>query len=133
MIPPFNQDGVLPPGVHPATLEEIELLFGHSSEIRRVQMDSVRWVVDLALRAGADRIVLNGSFVTDIIETNDVDCVLLFAPGKRRDAVAFQELLNGLPFMDIAIVEQLEFDEFVNEIFAADRFGIAKGMIEVVQ
>jgi Family of unknown function (DUF6932) len=133
MIPPFNQDGVLPPGVHQATLEEVASLFGHSSEIRRVQMESVRWMVELALRAGADRIVLNGSFVTDIIETNDVDCVLLFTPGRQRDAAAFQELMNGLPFMDIAIVEQLEFNEFVGEIFAADRFGTSKGMIEVVQ
>ena len=69
--------------------------------------------------------------MTDIIETNDVDCVRLFYPGRGRDEDAFQELLAGLPFLDIAIVEQSEFDEFVNEIFAADRFGTVKGMIEV--
>jgi hypothetical protein len=132
MIPAFTDDGVLPSGIHPATLGEIASRFGESSEIRRVQMDSVRWMVDLALRAGAERIILNGSFVTDIIETNDVDCVLLFTPGRRRDGKAFQELLAGLPFLDIAIAEPEEFDEFVSQIFAADRLGVAKGMIEVV-
>jgi hypothetical protein len=96
-------------------------------------MESVRWLVDLAKRAGARRIILNGSFVTDIMEPNDVDCVLLFLPGRRRDPRAFNELMIGLPFLDIAVAEPEDFDEFVNGVFAADRFGALKGMIEVVQ
>ncbi len=67
MIPPFDDSGFLPPGVHPATLAEIEARFGILSELRRVQMESVRWMVELAVRAGVQRIVLNGSFVTDIM------------------------------------------------------------------
>jgi len=35
MIPPFTESGWLPPGIHPATLEEIAQRFGTSSEIRR--------------------------------------------------------------------------------------------------
>ena len=67
MIPPFDDSGCLPPGVHPATLDEIEARFGRESELRRVQMESVCWMVDLPKRAGVQRIVLNGSFVSDII------------------------------------------------------------------
>ncbi|MCH8839239.1 MAG: hypothetical protein IH831_00900 [Planctomycetes bacterium] len=67
MISPFDKSGCLPPGIHPATMSEIDARFGQMSEIRRVQMESVRWMVELALRAGVRRIVLNGSFVTDII------------------------------------------------------------------
>ena len=67
MIPRFDESGFLPPGVHPATLDEIEARFARESELRRVQMDSVRWMVELAKRAGVLRVVLNGSFVTDII------------------------------------------------------------------
>ena len=51
MIPPFDDTGVLPPGVHPATLDEIEARFGRQSELRRVQMESVQWMVELAIRA----------------------------------------------------------------------------------
>jgi len=90
MIPPFDDSGCLPPGVHPATLAEIEERFGCQSELRRVQMESVRWMVDLAVRAGAQRIVLNGSFVTDIMEPNDVDCVVQLAPDGRRNRAAFE-------------------------------------------
>jgi len=132
MIPPFNEHGSLPPGVHSATLDEIDARFGHLSELRRVQMESVRWMVDLAVRAGARRVVLNGSFVTDIMEPNDVDCVLLFLPGKRRDDQAFDELQVGLPFLDVAIADQAAFNEFVDQVFSADRHDTPKGMIEVI-
>lgn len=95
-------------------------------------MESLRWMVDLAVRAGVQRLVLNGSFVTDIIEPNDVDCVLLVGPGFPKDAAAEDEILEGLPFLDLAVVGPADFDEFVNDLFAADRLGAPKGMIEVV-
>ncbi len=132
MIPPFDHFGCLPPGLHGAALAEIEARFGRQSELRRVQMDSVRWMVDLAVRAGVQRIVLNGSFVTDIMEPNDVDCVLLIGSGYPADAIAEAGLRAGLPFLDIAFARQADFDEFVGEVFAEDRFGTAKGMIEVI-
>jgi hypothetical protein len=132
MIPPFEGSGYLPPGVHPATLAEIEDRFGRQSELRRVQMESVRWMIDLAVRAGVERIILNGSFVTDIIEPNDVDCVLLFQRGTRRDAAAFKELRNGLPFLDLAIAGPGRLQQYIKQVYASDRVGTAKGMIEVV-
>jgi hypothetical protein len=133
MIPPFDELGRLPSGIHAASLDEIASRFGQMSEIRRVQMESVRWFVGLAVRAGAERIILNGSFVTDIMEPNDVDCVLLFRPGGHKDLVAIRELKAGLPFLDIAMAAPKRFDQYVQELFAADRHGVPKGMIEVVQ
>lgn len=133
MIPPFDESGSLPPGIHPATLAEIEARFGVQSEVRRVQMESVRWMVDLAVRAGAERIVLNGSFVTDIIEPNDVDCVLLFRRGGCKDLQALQELRDGVPFVGITVAFKKEFDRMINRVFASDRHGTAKGMVEVVR
>jgi hypothetical protein len=132
IIPPFTDSGLLPPGIHPASLAEIERRFGILSEVRHAQMESVRWMIDLAIRAGAQRIVLNGSFVTDIIEPNDVDCVLLFMPGQRKDKGAFNELNDGLPFLDITLAAPEDFQEFVSHVFAADRLGASKGMIEVI-
>jgi hypothetical protein len=87
----------LPPGIHPATMEELGARFGQESELRRAQMESLRWLVDLGWRAGALRIVVNGSFVTDKLDPNDVDCVLLIGTDFPQDAVAEAELLAGLP------------------------------------
>jgi hypothetical protein len=133
VIPAFDAEGFLPPGIHPATLDEIRDRFGGPSEIRRAQMESVAWLVDLAARAGVQRIVLNGSFVTNIIEPNDVDCVLLIGPGASQDQAAEDELIQGLPFLDISVVGQKDFDYFVERFFAVDRMLRAKGMIEVMQ
>ena len=89
-------------------------------------------MIDLARRAGVERIVLNGSFVTDIMEPNDVDCVLLLVPGQRRDRLATKQLRTGLPFLSIALVGPKGFDDLVSRFFATDRFGASKGMIEVI-
>lgn len=89
-------------------------------------------MLELAKRARADRIVLNGSFVTDIMEPNDVDCVLLLIPGRRRDRAAVKELRGGLPFLDMKLVGPEEFDEYVHVIYATDRTGAMKGVIEVM-
>jgi hypothetical protein len=77
VIPEFNDVGYLPPGVHRASLEEIAAPFGQESEIRQAQMDSVRWLVEIAKNARVDRLIINGSFVTAAFEPNDVDCALL--------------------------------------------------------
>ena len=132
MIPPFDDHGYLPSGVHPAKLEEIDACFGVQSEIRRTQMESVRWMLDLAHRAGVRRVVLNGSFVTDIIEPNDVDCVLLIGTGYPKDAKAVAELEAGLPFLDIQVVEEPDFRAIVEATFSSDREAVPKGMIEVI-
>jgi hypothetical protein len=131
MISPFNELGYLPLGIHPATLDEVDARFGQQSEIRRVQMESVKWMVELAVRAGVERIVLNGSSVTDIMEPNDVDRVLLFQPGRQTDRQAFKELRAGLPFLDIAIAGPRRFEQYVRRLFAADRYRTEKGMLEV--
>ena len=43
MIPPFDERGNLPPGIHQATLDDIEARFGRESELRRVQIEVVLW------------------------------------------------------------------------------------------
>jgi hypothetical protein len=132
MIPPFDKSGCLPPGVHPATLDEIAARFGQLSELRHIQMESVRWMVELAQRAGVTRIVLNGSFVTDIMEPNDVDCVLLIGTNYPQDIEAADAIEDGLPFLEIAVVPTQPFDKLVKDFFATDRLGNPKGMVEII-
>jgi hypothetical protein len=132
MIPDFDDHGYLPPGLHRATLEEIEQRFGRQSGIRRVQMESLCWLVDLVRRVGVLRLIINGSFVTDISEPNDVDCVLLTGIGFPRDIEAENDIINGLPFLEIQLVNQEGFDFMVETMFATDRDTIPKGMVEII-
>ena len=132
MIPSFNEYGYLPPGIHSATLDEIEARFGHESELRRVQMESLRWLVGVAQRAGVKRLIVNGSFATDVFDPNDVDCVLLVGADFPRDAEGEAELIAGLPFLQIDVVKQADFDVMVETIFSTDRRFRRKGMLEVI-
>ena len=132
MIPEFNDDGYLPPGVHAATLDEIAVRFGQENELRQAQMESLRWLVDVAKRAGIQRIIVNGSFVTEAFEPNDVDCALLAGAEFPLDGAAEAELLAGLPFVDLQLVQQEAFDVLVKSTFATDRQVIPKGMIEIM-
>jgi hypothetical protein len=92
----------------------------------------LHWLVDLARRAGALRLIVNGGFATDRPEPNGVDCVLLIGPGFPYDADAEKELLDGLPFIELKMVGAEDFALFVERIFASDRQGVPKGLIEVV-
>ncbi len=132
MIPHFDDHGYLPPGLHPATLDEIESRFGKQTALRRDQLESLRWLVDAARRAGVSRLVVNGSFTTGALEPNDVDCVLLMSADFPQDTIAEQELLAGFPFIEIQLVRQPRFEMLVENFFATDRHSIPKGMIEVL-
>jgi hypothetical protein len=132
LIPSFNDDGYLPVGIHPATIKEIAERFGQDSELRQVQMESLRWLIELARRAGVLRIVVNGSFVTDKLEPNDVDCVLLIGPGFPQDDAAEAELIAGIPFINLELVDLDGFRQFTERTFATDVDFVPKGMVEVV-
>ena len=82
-------------------------------------------------RRATDR--LNGSFVTDIPEPNDVDVVLLTRRGFPKDRAAGDELYAGLPFLDIEFAGPRRFNTLVLKFFATDRFDAPKGMIEVIE
>lgn len=72
----LGPNGTLPPGVHDATLLEVEVQFGSSSR-RRTLILTIRRLVHMARRCGFVReIYIDGSFVTAKPDPNDVDIVL---------------------------------------------------------
>jgi len=133
MIPPLDDNGYLPPGIHPSSLEEIKERFGAGSEIRQAPIESLGSLVGLFRQAGVRRLVIDGSFVTDVVEPNDVDCVLLVDDHYPQDTEADERLQAGLPFLQLIFVQQPDFDWYVLVQFASDRDGISKGMVEVIE
>lgn len=130
MIPEFDENGNLPPGVYLATIDEIEAKFGRESEVRRAGMQSLMWLLDLVRRDDVRRLVINGSFVTDKIEPDDVDCVLLVGPEFGKRGVPRKEWEDGLPFLHLELADPIGFDDYTGRIFARDEYA-AKGMLEV--
>ena len=72
MIPPFQPDGNLPPGIHTATWEEVVARFGGNPQRNRL-LDGLRRAIDNLQSAGCRRLYLNGSFTTSKPDPDDYD------------------------------------------------------------
>src|SRR5438552_1765830 len=93
-LPPFNEEGGLPPGVHRATPPEILEHFGQGSVQRRGVADRLNRVYELTNSTGQlARFVIFGSFVTAKDEPNDVDIILLMEDTFDLAAVAGEAAL----------------------------------------
>jgi hypothetical protein len=77
-LPGFNEFGDLPEGRHVAPLDEVLARFGSGTPQRQVVTDRLRRIHALAVATGhLDRLVIFGSYVSDVAEPNDVDVILV--------------------------------------------------------
>ena len=85
MLPPFNEHGDLPPGVHVAGWAEIAERFAQGR--RRIRaIATLRRLHELAARTGSlSRFYVFGSFVSAEPEPRDVDVVLIMAADFRLE------------------------------------------------
>ena len=72
MIPAPNAIGELPPGIHTATLTEVEAVLVTTPRRRRL-CEGLRRAVQNLHAAGVRRVFIDGSFVTTKADPNDVD------------------------------------------------------------
>ena len=72
MIPASNALGELPPGIHTATLDEVEAVFAKTPR-RRTLFDGLRRAMQNLKATGVRRVFIDGSFVTTKANPNDVD------------------------------------------------------------
>jgi len=138
MIPQLTADGLLPEGVHPATLEELSERFG-GNERRRQLLRGLNEALRLLRAAGCRRIYINGSFVTAKERPNDID-VCWDINGVDADALdpvffdfdngrAAQKARFGVEFFPAQVPEGLTGRTFL-EFFQTDReTGEPKGII----
>jgi len=110
MIPPFREDGSLPPGIHAASTDEFRKRFGRGT--RRAELMAGLDGAVLALRrAGCRTIYVNGSFTTANPRPNDYD-------GCWDEAGMDYDLLDPvlLDFSDSRAAQKFKFR---GELFAA--------------
>jgi hypothetical protein len=93
-LPDFNEFGDLPPGRHPALLSEVVMRFGSGTAQRTDAMDRLRRIYELAVATGRlDRLVVFGSFVSDVPEPNDVDVILVMQDDFRPENCPAESLV----------------------------------------
>lgn len=102
-IPDLTSDGLLPRGVHQATLDEVRLSFG-SGTPRRVELfNKLVDFVDLAKTFNVFKAIhIDGSFVTDKDDPGDIDAVLELT---KPDAARLLAHPNAAAIIDAAAVK----------------------------
>ena len=83
-IPPFREDGYLPVGLYQSTLEDAIDRFGTGGKRRRYLTFRLQRWVELSRAVNAQRLFVDGSFVTSKDEPNDIDAVVLLPPSFRQ-------------------------------------------------
>jgi hypothetical protein len=85
-LPEFNEVGDLPEGIHPTSLAEVVARFGSGTTQRTAVTDRLREIYRLAVATGhLDRVVVFGSYVSDVDEPNDVDMILVMRDDFRSE------------------------------------------------
>jgi hypothetical protein len=133
MLPPLDDHGNLPAGIHRCTIDELAARFGTGSEERTTEMSELRQFIEAAKQAGVRRVMINGSFVTGKLAPNDVDVVILPGPnypGQNAD-LDNDELV--WPFLQILFAaDDTDFEAWATKQFSTDRKGRHKGVVEVI-
>lgn len=137
-IPALQANGELPPGVHEASLDEVEAVYGSSNNRRRFLMRGLCEAANNFEWSGVRTLWINGSFITGKEEPNDIDgCweYTLVVDSEKLDPIflgAREGMKDkyGLDFFIANIIEMgsgLPFPEF----FQVNRDGDPKGIIVV--
>lgn len=137
-IPALQENGDLPPGEHTASLDEVELDFGSSTDRRKLLMRGLREAANNFELSGVRTLWIDGSFISAKEEPNDIDGCWEFTSvvnTKMLDPVFLgtREKMKkkyGLDFFIANIIEAgsgLPFPKF----FQVNRDGDPKGIIVV--
>jgi hypothetical protein len=140
LIPEFNARGLLPGGVHPATLDEVRERFG-GNERRDALLTGLVKALHLLRAAGCHRVYINGSFVTSKELPNDID-VCWDVTGVDADALdpvffefdngrAAQKARFGAEFFPAQLPEGITGKAFLDFFQVDKQSGEPKGIIEI--
>ena len=138
-IPPLQSNGELPPGEHFTTLNEIEAVYGCTNDRRKLLIRGLREAALNFSEAGVQRLWVNGSFVTDKEEPNDIDGCWEYMPSVNLeilDSVFLQHSRSAMKAkycLDFFIANIIEADSGLPfpKFFQFNREGEPKGILVV--
>jgi hypothetical protein len=133
MLPPFDDFGNLPPGIHRCSMGELTARFGSGSDQRVAEIGELGWFIEAAIAAGVRRLLVNGSFVTGKLSPNDVDVVILPGDDYPRESEPLDSDDSVWPYLHVIVAaDDADFAAWATRQFATDRKRREKGVVEVM-
>ena len=141
-LPQLDEHGYLPPGIHDASFDDLLDRFGQSAQRIALLQQLSQYLVELQRWPLSQVILVDGSFVTDAPEPNDIDLVLVL-----RDDYDLSQSVSPFEYnlrsrrrvqqtygLDLFVVrpQSVDYDRFV-EFFSQVRNqpGQTKGIVRV--
>ncbi len=111
-IPTFNELGLLPPGIHACSLDDVAERFGGGFGSHRYNMvlKLRRYVVLVRSTGLVAWLAIDGSFVTSKDQPGDIDLVVVLHANQDRAAVLTEE--QRQPLSRQWVGSRFEFDVF---------------------
>jgi len=139
MIPSFLSNGLLPEGLHAASVSEVISRFSGGSNGRRRISERVRRWIELCRSAGGRRFCLNGSYVTSTQTPNDADAVVWLGPDfsdrvAAGDAVACELTVIFATRTDehlFAAENRRDWEDWIDFFSRTRDAAVRKGLVEV--
>lgn len=114
-IPPFDENGNLPPGIHWADWSDFKQRFG--TNLKRIGLiRGIEAVMEQLKAAGCRTIYINGSFVTNKPDPNDFD-----ACWDREDDVDIDYLRKNAPIVLKYYDSPAQKAKYGGEIYPSDQ------------
>ncbi len=136
-IPSLTSAGVLPPGLHRASVDEVVSTFCSSTPTRRSFEAPLRELVAVARSSRAVALYINGSFVSEKPFPGDVDAVIVLPRDFDTAGAGAAQLraLHRTHGFDIERVREGDnetLDYLLHDFFGHDRNNRPRGLIEVI-
>lgn len=114
MIPPFDEKGNLPQGIHWAEWTEFKVRFGINFPRQRM-IQGLELAMTELKKAGCQTIYINGSFVTDKPIPNDFDACW------EREGVDINYLRENAPYLLRFFDSRVQKAKYKGEIYPSDQ------------
>lgn len=114
MIPPFDENGNLPPGIHWAEWSEFKERFGTNPKRLRL-IQGLQTAMEELKSAGCRTLYINGSFVTSKPNPNDFDACW------DRDDVDMDYLKTNAPTLLNIYNRDAQKTKYSGELFPSDQ------------
>lgn len=130
-LPNFREDGTLPPGVYEITGKEFVGSFCVGDQRKKFRT-AVIDIFDFATGSGAIDLLIGGSFITDKLFPNDLDCVVIYGSEKKIPEQRKSVVIDGAE-VDIffCAIDQKEILASFVKLFSYDKTGKNVGCIVV--
>lgn len=143
MIPPLTDAGLLPPGIHCATIAEFEgrfTQFQRSDRRLRVFDGLRRLLAEVRKMPFIKHVYIAGSFATAKPEPNDFDCLLVVDGEqypKELRPFEYRVLSRRAAARDfggdvVTVAEGGELHRHYFDFFQTTREGVSVGMVELI-